>query len=73
MEEDVTAELPRIAAPALLLWGERDALVGRADQDAIVRGIPDATLLTYAGIGHAVHWEAPERVAADLRDFLRRI
>jgi hypothetical protein len=28
-------------------------------------------LKVYEAIGHAVHWEAPDRVAADLAAFVR--
>ncbi|HEX2116613.1 MAG TPA: alpha/beta hydrolase [Alphaproteobacteria bacterium] len=70
MEEDVTAELRAIHAPTLLLWGDRDALVSRGDQDALVDAMRNAVLVTYARIGHAVHWEAPGRVGADLTAFV---
>jgi pimeloyl-ACP methyl ester carboxylesterase len=68
---DDTAQLGRIAAPTLLLWGERDAYFPRAEQDQLVAAIPNARLLVYPDIGHALQWECPERVAADLIAFLR--
>jgi len=58
--------LDRITAPTLLLWGELDAFVPRSDQDALRTAIRGARLSVYRGIGHAVHWEAPARVAADI-------
>ena len=70
MDEDVTSELGAVRAPALLLWGDRDAIVGRADQDGLVAAMGNAVLVTYTGIGHAVHWEAPGRVGADLTAFV---
>lgn len=66
---DHRAELPRIAAPTLLLWGARDAIVGRADQDALL-AIPGARLTAYREAGHAPHWEEPERFARDLAGFV---
>ena len=69
-EDDFAAELGAIGAPTLALWGDRDGFAGRADQDAVVAGIAGARLVVYDGIGHAVHWEAPERVAADLTVFV---
>ena len=56
----------------LLLWGDQDALVPRAEQDALLAAIPDARLLVYSDAGHSPNWEQPERVARDIEAFLRR-
>ena len=68
---DDRADLGKIAAPTLLLWGDRDAYFSRAEQDALVAGIPDAQLVVYPETGHCPHWERPDRVARDLAAFLR--
>ena len=62
-------QLGRIAAPAVILWGDRDLFCPRSDQDAFVAAIPGARLLVYEGAGHAFHWEEPARCAADLTAF----
>ena len=72
LEVDHTAELPMIRAPALLVWGDQDTLIGRETQDAMVSSIPDAELVVYEGIGHSPHWEDPERFAADLVTLVER-
>lgn len=59
-----------IAAPTLTIWGERDAIFDRAQQDGLVKSIPDSRLVIYEQTGHAVHWERPDRFAADLTRFL---
>jgi pimeloyl-ACP methyl ester carboxylesterase len=41
----------------------------RSDQDALAATIAGSKLLVYRGIGHAIHWEEPERFAADLAIF----
>jgi pimeloyl-ACP methyl ester carboxylesterase len=69
-EDDFADELGGILAPTRLLWGDRDALAGRGDQDALAAAIPDARLVVYPGTGHALHWEQPERFAADLTAFV---
>jgi pimeloyl-ACP methyl ester carboxylesterase len=69
-EDDFAAELGKIAAPTLVLWGDRDALAPRADQDALVAGIAGARLVAYEGTGHALHWEEPRRFAGDLTRFI---
>lgn len=68
---DTRPDLGRIRARTLVLWGDRDTIVSRDDQQAFVQGIPNATLKVYESIGHGMHWEAPARVAADLMAFLR--
>jgi pimeloyl-ACP methyl ester carboxylesterase len=66
---DSSAELGTIAAPTLLVWGERDAFSPRSAQDGLVAAIPGARLSVYAGAGHAMHWEEPARFAAELAAF----
>ena len=58
-----------ITVPTLLCYGERDAFVPRSDQDDLLARIPGAELRIYEGGGHALHWERPERFAADLVEF----
>jgi non-heme chloroperoxidase len=65
------AETGTIVAPTLIVWGERDAFVSRADQERLVAAIPGSQLVIYEGTGHVVHWEQPERVAADLAAFVQ--
>jgi pimeloyl-ACP methyl ester carboxylesterase len=67
---DDASDVARIAAPTLLLWGEKDALFPRKDQDRLVATIPGARLVVYEETGHCPNWERPERVAADLDAFL---
>jgi non-heme chloroperoxidase len=55
-----------IAAPTLILWGDRDGFLPRSDQEALAASIGGSRLVTYEGAGHVVHWEEPERLAADI-------
>jgi pimeloyl-ACP methyl ester carboxylesterase len=65
-----TAEaLPRIKPATLLVWGERDPLLGRADQDTLLARLPNARLIVFTGNGHTPHWEDPERFAKELTAF----
>lgn len=59
-----------IAAPTLVLWGEHDAILDRAQQDALVRDIPGARLVVLPDTGHVPIWECPDRVAAEIAAFL---
>jgi non-heme chloroperoxidase len=70
LEGDFSAQLDRIKAPTLIVWGDRDARYPRADQDALASAITGSRLLVYEGAGHLPHWEEPERFAADLGAFV---
>lgn len=70
---DDAADLSRVMAPTLLLWGEHDALFPREQQqDRMVAAIPSARLLVYPETGHCLNWERPKRVASDLDAFMRQ-
>jgi pimeloyl-ACP methyl ester carboxylesterase len=69
LESDIDARL--VKAPTLLLWGDRDAIVPRADQETLDAAIADSRLVVYAGAGHALHWESPQRFAGDLLTFVQ--
>ena len=67
---DDTARLGEIEAPTLILWGERDAILGREEQEWRVGAIPDARLKVYPDTGHAVAFERPAWVVRDLEEFI---
>jgi pimeloyl-ACP methyl ester carboxylesterase len=69
LQEDWSAELGKITAPTLIIWGDRDRYCPRSDQDLLTTAIPNSRLLIYAGAGHDPHWEEPERFATDLTAF----
>ena len=71
LDTDFTAELPTIAAPTLMNWGEKDAYCGPTHWAGLQKQIPHARVRIYDGIGHALHWEQPERFAQDLVAFAR--
>lgn len=55
-----------IACPVLVTWGDRDEIFLRPEQDLLMAAIPQARLSVYEGIGHAPHWERPERFTAEV-------
>jgi len=69
LQEEWSAELRKITAPTLIVWGDQDAFCPRSDQDLLVAAIADSRLLVYPGAGHDPHWEEPARFAADLAAF----
>jgi non-heme chloroperoxidase len=68
---DDAANLGRIAAPTLLLWGERDGMFSREEQDRLAAAIPGARLHVVPEVGHSPHLERPARVADSLDAFMR--
>lgn len=70
LQYDDTAELDRLGAPTLLVWGDDDQLVPRSMQEELMERIPAVELLVYAGVGHTPRWEDPQRFASDLATFV---
>jgi pimeloyl-ACP methyl ester carboxylesterase len=70
---DFSDRLKEVVVPTLLVWGDRDGFTGRAEQDALNRAIAGSRLMVYSGTGHCPHWEEPERFAADVVAFVRRV
>jgi len=67
---DPTGLLAEIETPALILWGEADAVIPTEQGRRMQAAMPNATLITYPGVGHAAQEEAPDETVADARAFL---
>jgi pimeloyl-ACP methyl ester carboxylesterase len=63
-------EMGTITAPTLIIWGERDGLLSRDDQESLAAAIAGSRLIVYDDTGHLVLWEQPERVTKDLTEFV---
>ncbi len=61
--------LATISAPALLMWGEKDAMIPFRNSADYVAALPHARLVALPGVGHLPQEEAPATVAI-LRGFL---
>lgn len=59
----------RIEAPALIIWGERDAFCPEADQAVLRAELAGAAFVRMRGVGHTPHWEAPAETAAAIAGF----
>ena len=63
-------QLKKIRVPTLLLWGEKDSIFHREDQETLIKNIPHASMKAYPETGHALHWERPREFATDLLAFI---
>jgi len=73
LETDLPATLTGITVPTLVLWGDRDAVLPRTDQQRILDAVPGSGLTVLEGAGHVAYWDRPERVAAELAAFAARV
>jgi pimeloyl-ACP methyl ester carboxylesterase len=63
------AQLGRIKAPTLVIWGEEDEWIPPAHADRFVGAIPGARKVVLPRVGHLPEEEAPEEVTRLLIDF----
>lgn len=68
-----TDELKNIKVPMLLFWGDKDMFCSADDQQVFLERVKNVRLIKYAGTGHALHWEHPQRFAADLTMFVNQV
>ncbi|MEH0935865.1 alpha/beta fold hydrolase [Micromonospora psammae] len=66
----IEADLVRVAAPTLVLTGDRDPVVPRSWRDRAARLVPHARAATVPGAAHNVVTTAPEQVAGAIRTLL---
>ncbi len=64
--------LRRIRAPALLVWGEKDALVPFSNAADYARALPESAIVSFPELGHVPHEEAPARSLEPVKAFLAR-
>lgn len=62
--------LRQIRVPALLVWGDRDAMIPVGNAADYVREMPQASVVTFAALGHVPHEEAPAQSLVPVRAFL---
>jgi pimeloyl-ACP methyl ester carboxylesterase len=68
---DLSECLGIIAAPALLIWGEKDQATPISDGRKMERLIPGARLIPVAGAGHFSYLDSPVFVKSVVRAFLQ--
>lgn len=71
VNEDLCHLMPKIKAPVLLFWGDRDTATPIADAHKMQRLMPDAGLVVAEGAGHFAMLEQPALWQATLKSFLK--
>lgn len=64
------ADLAKITAPTLYLWGDEDNFASPADAERLAAATPGAALERFAGFGHLPWVDDPDQIAARVRAFL---
>ena len=67
---DLQATLPRLKAPTLLIWGSKDPIMQEEVRQSLRKGLPNAKVKIFEGIGHNPFWENPQGVADSINAFL---
>ena len=71
-ETDFTEDLQSLNVPTLIMHGEDDQIVPIADSALLsAKIVKNATLMTYPGASHGMCTTDPERVNADILEFIR--
>ncbi|HEX6257890.1 MAG TPA: alpha/beta hydrolase [Candidatus Saccharimonadales bacterium] len=66
----VTEHSKNIITPTLLIAGDLDDIAPPTQQAELQSKLPDARLIMLTGVGHLVHYEAPEKAAAAIAEFI---
>jgi pimeloyl-ACP methyl ester carboxylesterase len=71
LAHEVTDELDGMRMPVLLLYGERDVLLGASARQRLTEHLPRVQAMTMAGVGHDLLNDAPDACADAVLRFLR--
>ncbi len=66
----LTAKLPQLDLPTLVLWGEEDRILGTDDAGEFMRRLPQGKLVWVPCCGHVPHLERPNTTRRGIEGFL---
>lgn len=69
----VEDRLPHVRAPALVVRGERDAMVPAAWAEQVTRLLPYGRLVTVGGSPHMIPYKDPDALVGPITGFVRRV
>ena len=70
IREDLVPIMPRITAPTLIIWGDKDTATPLSDAGIIHAEIKGSKLVVIDGCGHSPHATHPERVSQEVVSWL---
>lgn len=73
VKDDSSEEINKIKAPTLIIWGDKDTIIPRSDQETLLKRIAGSRLVVYPGAGHALYWEEPAQFASDIVAFIENL
>lgn len=65
----VERKLPLICCPVLIIRGGRDPLVPQRWVERVARLIPQSRLVIFSNAAHAVNFDSPEELVAEILKF----
>ena len=71
VNEDLCHVMPKVVAPVLLFWGDKDTATPIADAHKMERLMPNAGLVVAEGAGHFAMLEQPALWMASVKSFLK--
>jgi len=69
--EEITTQYKKITIPTLIIWGEDDISIGVYNAYRLHYILPNSRLKVFSKIGHMPHEEAPQKVIAEIRKFMK--
>jgi pimeloyl-ACP methyl ester carboxylesterase len=73
MNDSTYNKINLIKVPVLIIWGDKDTILPKEDQELLRKTIPDAKLVIYPNAGHVFYIEQPDRVALDVIKFIESL
>lgn len=67
---DYKPELDKLKMPVTIIWGEKETIFSRAEQEPLIKGLRNVKFVVYPNSGHSPNWEEPEKFAKDLNAIL---
>jgi pimeloyl-ACP methyl ester carboxylesterase len=67
---DLQRNLPKLKAPALLIWGSDDPIMEEEARQTLREALPSATVKVFDGLGHNPFWEDPQAVGDVINKFV---
>lgn len=68
--DDISTYAAQVSVPVLLVGGDRDDITPLVVHHRLASLFPTAQLVLIAGVGHLIHYEAPDQAAQAIEDFL---